>query len=299
MDHDQNKIEPLVSVGVPTYNRAKGLRQTLKSITAQAYKNLEIIVSDNCSPGEDTQQVVREFMNKDSRIYYYRQEENKGPFFNFQFVLKKASGEYFMWAADDDEWDKTYIEKCLKKLTGNTVLCYSEPIIRDFTNKTEILMFSDMATKGLSKLDGVKKVLINQRQNTEFYGVMKSDIAKKYVFRLLYGDDHVFLFYISLKGEIDKIEPGLFVSGVHSVEGLTMEKSLENLFLHKSNRYFGYVYQMLSMIYAAFRYGDRFTIFEKLKIFCSILYRFWTPHYRHRTHHMIKELLINISKGKV
>jgi len=106
---------PLVSVGIPTYNRPEGLRRTLKCITGQTYKNLEIIVSDNCSPGPETEVVVREFMARDSRIQYYRQGENRGPGFNFKFVFEKASGEYFMWAADDDEWEPFYAERIINE----------------------------------------------------------------------------------------------------------------------------------------------------------------------------------------
>lgn len=86
---------PLVSVGIPTYNRPEGLRRTLECITGQTYQNLEIIVSDNCSPGLETERMVREFMEKDSRILYYRQEKNVGAANNFSFVLKKASGVFF------------------------------------------------------------------------------------------------------------------------------------------------------------------------------------------------------------
>lgn len=108
--------QPLVSVGIPTYNRPEGLRKTLECITGQTYKNLEIIVSDNCSPGLDTEIVVREFMAKDNRVQYYRQDENIGPLLNFQFVLEKTTGEYFMWAADDDLWIKSFIEVLTNEL---------------------------------------------------------------------------------------------------------------------------------------------------------------------------------------
>ena len=47
----ENK-HPLVSVGIPTYNRPKGLKRLLKQIQNQTYKNIEIIVSDNCSENE-------------------------------------------------------------------------------------------------------------------------------------------------------------------------------------------------------------------------------------------------------
>lgn len=87
---------PLVSVDILIYNRPEDLHRTLECITGQAYKNLEIIVSDNCSPGPETEAVARGFMAKDSRIQYFRQEKNRGPMFNSKFVLEKATGEYFM-----------------------------------------------------------------------------------------------------------------------------------------------------------------------------------------------------------
>ena len=93
--------QPLVNVGIPTYNRPEGLRRTLECITNQTYKNLEIIVSDNCSSDTEVQKVAEEFVNKDNSIQYFRQEENKGAGFNLKFVLKEATGEYFMWAADN------------------------------------------------------------------------------------------------------------------------------------------------------------------------------------------------------
>ena len=129
---------PLVSVGIPTYNRPDGLRRTLDCITSQTYKNLEIIVSDNCSPGSETETVVREFMAMDSRILYYRQGVNRGSTFNFEFVREKATGEFFMWAADDDEWDQDYISE-LEKLhrTGQYVLTSCACTLVD-TNYTKI-----------------------------------------------------------------------------------------------------------------------------------------------------------------
>lgn len=71
-------------------NRANSyLRCALQSAVSQTYKNIEIIVSDNCSP-DNTESVVREF--DDPRIRYYRQNQNIGPFKNFDFCLEQARG---------------------------------------------------------------------------------------------------------------------------------------------------------------------------------------------------------------
>jgi glycosyltransferase involved in cell wall biosynthesis len=107
---------PLVSVGVPTYNRPEGLRRTLSCLTAQTYPNLEIIVGDNGSAGDESQRIALEFAQTDPRIRYHRHAANLGPGFNFKFVLREATGDYFFWAADDDEWHPEFVAFCVENI---------------------------------------------------------------------------------------------------------------------------------------------------------------------------------------
>ena len=125
--------ESLVSVGMPTFNRPDGLRRSLNYICNQTHNNLEIIISDNASPGEETLRVVEEFMARDNRIKYYRQTNNLGPVANFQFVLDAATGEYFMWMSDDDWRDSRFVEILLNemKLDKNTVVVFCDIAVID------------------------------------------------------------------------------------------------------------------------------------------------------------------------
>jgi glycosyltransferase involved in cell wall biosynthesis len=109
---------PLVTIAIPTYNRANGyLRQTLESALAQTYPNLEIMVSDNCSP-DDTERVVKAY--DDSRIRYFRQQTPLRPNDNFNFLLDRACGEYFLLLHDDDLIDDDFVEACLKEAGYDT-----------------------------------------------------------------------------------------------------------------------------------------------------------------------------------
>lgn len=117
----RNSSQPLVSIGIPTYNRPDGLFRTLNYITRQTYRNLEIIISDNASPDGKTEKVAHDFMSIDQRLQYHRQQQNVGPFHNFKFVLEQATGEHFMWAADDDEWDPRFVEVCVRLLEKGAV----------------------------------------------------------------------------------------------------------------------------------------------------------------------------------
>jgi glycosyltransferase involved in cell wall biosynthesis len=109
---------PRVSIGMPVYNGELFIREALDSLLAQTFTDFELIISDNAST-DDTEAICREHATKDSRIRYVRQSENRGPMFNFKFVLDQAQAEYFMWAAADDLWDRDFINKCLSALEQN------------------------------------------------------------------------------------------------------------------------------------------------------------------------------------
>ena len=63
--------KPLVSIGLPTYNRATSLGRAVESALTQDYRNIELIVSDNASTDE-TETLCAEFCRRDSRVRYLR-----------------------------------------------------------------------------------------------------------------------------------------------------------------------------------------------------------------------------------
>ncbi|HQH27844.1 MAG TPA: glycosyltransferase family 2 protein, partial [Oligoflexia bacterium] len=107
--------QALVSIGLPVYNGEKFLRRALNSLTGQDYGNIELIISDNDST-DSTAQICGEFLAHDRRIRYYRCETNIGMAANFVRVLNLARGDYFMWAACDDWWDKRFVSCLLQAL---------------------------------------------------------------------------------------------------------------------------------------------------------------------------------------
>ena len=64
---------PLISVGIPTYNRSVGILRTLNSIWAQQYPNLEVVISDNCST-DDTQEVIQQVSKEHPEIKFHHLE---------------------------------------------------------------------------------------------------------------------------------------------------------------------------------------------------------------------------------
>jgi len=111
-------INPSISVGMPLHNGENFLKQRLESIINQSYSNFILIISDNGS-SDKSQEICEEMSKKDERIIYFRHEENKGPYWNFNFVLKKAKTKYFVWAAVDDIWSQNFLEKNIDVLEKN------------------------------------------------------------------------------------------------------------------------------------------------------------------------------------
>jgi len=109
---------PLVTIGIPTYNRAADtLPEALSSALAQTYPNLEIVVSDNCST-DNTTEVVTAF--NDPRIRYIRHEENIGANNNFNACIEHAQGTYLLLLHDDDFIEPELITSCLERANHAT-----------------------------------------------------------------------------------------------------------------------------------------------------------------------------------
>lgn len=106
-----DKALPLVTIAIPTYNRADGyLKNAIQCALEQTYQNIEIIISDNCSP-DNTEEVVKGF--NDKRLRYFRQQANIGANNNFNFCLQQAHSSYFLLLHDDDTIDSDFIELCM------------------------------------------------------------------------------------------------------------------------------------------------------------------------------------------
>ncbi len=102
----QNK--PLVSVCIPTYNKARYLRKSLESIINQTYGNLEIVVSDNAST-DNTEEIMKSFT--DGRLKYCRNPTNIGCYNNYNTCLKVAKGEFVAFYHSDDMYESDIVEK--------------------------------------------------------------------------------------------------------------------------------------------------------------------------------------------
>lgn len=102
--------EPLISICIPTYNGSQYIEKCIESCLAQSYRNIEIIVCDDCS-SDSLINVLNPYLKKDCRITLYQNEKNLGLVGNWNKCMNYASGEYIKWLFQDDWMDVNAIEE--------------------------------------------------------------------------------------------------------------------------------------------------------------------------------------------
>lgn len=114
-------IDNLVSIIIPTYNRAHLIGETLDSVLAQTYANWECLVIDDGST-DDTEIVTGGYISKDSRFQYYKRPADRlqggNAARNYGFELSK--GTYINWLDSDDLMSPDCVEKKVAAFTGST-----------------------------------------------------------------------------------------------------------------------------------------------------------------------------------
>ena len=98
---DVSVERPLVTVGLPVYNGERYLAEALEAALAQDLDDLEVVVCDNASE-DSTREIALDYVARDRRVRYHRNERNLGLARNFNRVFELSRGKYFKWTAHDD-----------------------------------------------------------------------------------------------------------------------------------------------------------------------------------------------------
>ncbi len=139
---------PLISIAMTTYNGDKYLKEQLDSIYSQTHKNIEIIVSDDCST-DGTVEILDKY-SKSHGLKYHRNNNNLGFVKNFEYAISLCKGEYIALSDQDDIWVDNKLETLIKKIKSNLLIHSDCKIINengDITSNTwkkELGYFDDI-----------------------------------------------------------------------------------------------------------------------------------------------------------
>jgi len=109
---------PLVSVGVPAYNAKKYISETIQSILAQDYPNIELLIQDNCST-DGTWELAQALAAQHPQISIQQNASNLGMVGNFNCVINRARGDYVMAMGSDDLLEPGFVRRCMETFVQN------------------------------------------------------------------------------------------------------------------------------------------------------------------------------------
>ena len=263
-----NKVKhsPKVTIGMLAYNGEKTIEKAINSLLFQTFKDFELIISNDAS-NDETGKICERFALKDSRINYICQDKNIGEFPNSVFLLNKAKGKYFMWAADDDWRSPDFLmtnvialDQNSKFVASTSPSCYEG----EENMKNKHIKFSLEGT-----VKERYKVFLQNAWNSHgiFYSLMRTEIAKQYKdLHVLYAaNDWSFDFFLITRGEINRSEDGLLVLGKL---GQSRRNNPWNYYRNKFIEFFLPLYEFSKY---ALSLMTNLKLYEWLNVFMSLL----------------------------
>lgn len=209
-----SKNKPRLSIGMPVYNGERYIKKAIDSILTQTFRDFELIISDNAST-DQTQKICLDYMEKDNRVHYYRNEKNLGGPNNYNRVFELSTAYYFKWAAYDDVLAPDFLKKCIAVLDSDSsvVGChcktgridqdgqmlgyYNQGLLQNIASSKPHKRFRDLINLGYT--------------TTPFHGVYRSHyFAKSQLHGSYVGADRNLVAELSLMGRIYEIPEVLF-----------------------------------------------------------------------------------------
>lgn len=115
LPEDTTTLTPLLTIAIPTYNRAMHLEILLQSLYCQVNATIEVLVSDNCS-NDNTRSVLNRYARKIPGLRWTRQTRNIGFNNNYNFLISEAKGSWCIVIGDDDIAAPSFIERLLQEI---------------------------------------------------------------------------------------------------------------------------------------------------------------------------------------
>jgi len=213
---------PLVSVGIPTHNRASSLHHTLDSVLAQDYTPLEIVISDNASTDE-TEAVCRAYSSRHNHVRYLRQPRNLGLTRNFSETLRHATGEYFMWLADDDFIEPGYLGACVRVLAERTDHALVYGTVRYHRGRWEEWDEPPITLQHDDPVERVAAFYEQVRWNGSLHGLMRRRDLLSVPFESTVGDDWNVVASMAFLGKLATVD------GVHLHRSIGVSGNVEEM----------------------------------------------------------------------
>lgn len=131
--------QKLISICIPTYNRPTQLKRMLESIDTTKVDDINIVISENCSPKQkETREVVEEYRETHPyEVYYFENERNLGYDKNIRAAVARATGRFCVFFSDDDMAMPGALDEYIEFVRKHQNVGYILRSYRNYSNSQE------------------------------------------------------------------------------------------------------------------------------------------------------------------
>lgn len=192
---------PLVTVGIPAYQKERHLPATLDSLAAQTYGHFEVVIVDNGST-DRTVEICRQRAARDDRLRVFANRYNLGSRRNFNLTFELAQGDYFMWARGHDLWAPTYLERAVDLLEADRDLAMVHAHSREIDEDGEVVgtIHESFDTRGLGRTERMLATWRDAVGPATLGLVRTAAMDRTRLYQELAGCDIVFLVELAIQG---------------------------------------------------------------------------------------------------
>jgi glycosyltransferase involved in cell wall biosynthesis len=176
---------PLITVAIPTRNRASFVANSVTSALAQTYRNIEVLVSDNAST-DDTLATLHSI--RDDRLRVLKNVTDVGLAGNFNKCIREAKGDYIVLLSDDNTLDPSFLEKCVRLVNLEpgipiVVAAYDILVVDEFaSNETRVVpaVLSKKLSTGIwAGMEILREYFHGKISTQTLSSVMRTDILRR------------------------------------------------------------------------------------------------------------------------
>ncbi len=207
-----------VSIGLPVFNGAEFLDQTLQALLAQDYEDFELMIIDDAST-DATEAIARQAAEGDSRVRHHKIAKHGGAAHAYRQAVVKTTGEYFRWASPDDIVDPRHLRRSVEILdqapedvglvyTQTSIISAQGEFLRTYDEHTDL--------RAADVEDRLRLLLTNLRICNSVYGLARrTALLKTALIGDFSGADEVFVAEMACHGQIWEIPERLYQRRLH------------------------------------------------------------------------------------
>lgn len=221
----------LLVIGVPVFNEARYLEETLQSLQRQSWTDFVVLIADNAS-SDGSEAIARQFCDRDPRFHLHRHGANVGGLANFKFLRDATRSPLFMWLGAHDVLHPDFLAETIgaHRSDPSITVAYSWMRMIGVDGSTECLLKNDIAARMPS--GPMRRYLHAYRYvyGYEINHLLRRSAFDDFDFRETLSWDLIFLAHLAFKGPFVCIPKDLYsIRNVHPRDRETEQEVMERL----------------------------------------------------------------------